>query len=65
MSFRITELFTAQVPIILPGCLERKDFVPIMVSLWLITKDRAWRPARVRERLCMDELVVVVLLFRM
>lgn len=64
MSFRITELFTAKVPIMLPGCLERKDFIPIMVSLRLFTKGDVRRPARVCEQLCIDELVVVMLLFR-
>lgn len=65
MSFRITELFTAQVPIILPGCLERKDFLPDNGFPSLFTKDDARQPARAREPLCMDQLVVVMLLFRM
>lgn len=36
-----------------------------MVSLQLFTKDDAQQPAQACEQLCMDQLVVVMLLFRM
>lgn len=38
VSFRITGLFTAQVPIILPQCPERKDLLSDNGPPWVICK---------------------------